>query len=209
MFFFVFFNKTTLVDPVKQDETKEKKQHLKLTLRQTPVWTTTTLPCTYICHKHRVAQSTSLQSVDDLGWEVRVVCNRRRDTHPSVSHVLSPSSLLASSHSLQHSARMFPIWVLQGNRSPHTHKIYQHIKQENVLDNPYICFSRCTTDDYKFSTSLMLSGLPLRSCLFIVSIAFFTNCSSLNSTTLWKEIQVPFRFTHRITLMTIIHEFQK
>lgn len=36
-------------------------------------------------------------------------------------------------------------------------------------------------------TSLMLSGLPLRSCLFIVNTAFFTNSSSLNSTTLLNE----------------------
>lgn len=36
-------------------------------------------------------------------------------------------------------------------------------------------------------TSLMFSGLPLRSCLFIVSIAFFTNSSSLNSTTLLNQ----------------------
>lgn len=33
----------------------------------------------------------------------------------------------------------------------------------------------------------MFRGLPLRSCLFMVSIAFFTNSSSLNSTTLSNQ----------------------
>ena len=36
-------------------------------------------------------------------------------------------------------------------------------------------------------TSLMLSGLPFRSCLFIDNIALFTNSSSLNSTTLLNQ----------------------
>lgn len=39
---------------------------------------------------------------------------------------------------------------------------------------------------YKKLTSLIFKGLPLRSYLFIVSNAFFTNSSSLNSTTLNK-----------------------
>lgn len=36
----------------------------------------------------------------------------------------------------------------------------------------------------------MLRGLPFRSCLFIVSIAFLTNSSSLNSTTLLNQGQL-------------------
>lgn len=75
--------------------------------------TITTLPCPYICHEHCAAQSAGLQGVDDLGRQVGVVCNGRRDIHPSVSHVRSSSSLLASSHALQHSTCVFPVWVLQ------------------------------------------------------------------------------------------------
>lgn len=83
------------------------------TLPKWPDSGTATLLCPHICHKHRVAQSPGLQSVDDLGWEVGVVGDGGWDAHPPVSHVLSPSSLLASSHSLQHSTRVFPIWVLK------------------------------------------------------------------------------------------------
>lgn len=49
----------------------------------------------------------------------------------------------------------------------------------------------------------MFSGLPLKSCLFIVSMAFFTNCSSLNSTTLHRWTQASFHFSHPITLLKI------
>lgn len=76
--------------------------------------------------------------------------------------------------------------------------------------NQYVCCNGHIIEDYKCSTSLMLSGLPLRSCLFIVSMAFFTNCSSLNSTTLQKRTQVSCNFSHLITLlMTIIFKSDK
>lgn len=51
--------------------------------------------------------------MDDLRWDVGVVGNGGWDVHPARPHVLPTTSLLSSSHALQHTSSMFPIRVLR------------------------------------------------------------------------------------------------
>lgn len=71
------------------------------------------LLCPHIGYKHCVAQSSSLQCMDDIRWDVGVVGNGGWDVHPTRPHVLPTTSLLTSSHALEHTPSMFPIRVLK------------------------------------------------------------------------------------------------
>lgn len=68
--------------------------------------------CSHIGHKHRGAQSPGLQCMDDVGREVGVVGDGRRDADPTRPHVLPATSLLTSSDALQHTPSVLTIGVL-------------------------------------------------------------------------------------------------
>lgn len=67
----------------------------------------------HIGHKYCVAQAPSLQRMDDFRRDVGVVGNGWRDVDSPITHVLATTSLLPSSHPLQHTSSMFSIGILK------------------------------------------------------------------------------------------------
>lgn len=132
---------------------------------------------TYIGNKYSGSQSSCLKAIYDLMWDVGVVGNGRRKVHHSWTAVSTPSSWVHSSTALQHPPCMLSIGIL---------KQWSSITEVRILSRKTL-FLYQEIDQGLLATSLILSGLPLRSCLFMTSMAFFTNSSSLNSTTLWGD----------------------
>ena len=145
--------------------------------------------CPYISHKHRGAQPTGLHGVEDVRWYVEAVGEGGRQIHPAWASFGPTAARHHAPHALQHPAGVLTVRVLDYEEKGVC--LRGHVGLINYTSTTLMCEIGIEFDALCpiVHTSLMLSGLPLRSCLFMVSTAFFTNSSSLNSTTLGRQGQ--------------------